>query len=79
MSLRNLSLLGGAAPSSLTSNKGLSLIEMVLIVAGAYFLFNYLSNYKEKSKSNRKAPEAPKTEAPKARTTEAPKTEAPKN
>jgi hypothetical protein len=38
MSLRNLSLLGGATPSSLTSKYSLSLVEMVLIVFGAYLL-----------------------------------------
>jgi len=79
MSLRNLSLLGGATPSSLTSKYSLSLVEMVLIVFGAYLLFNYLSKHKEKrmkSKRNHKEPETPKakvTEAPKAIVTEAPK------
>ena len=42
MSLRNLSLLGGAAPFAKPATE-LSLLEMALIVVGAFLVFRHLS------------------------------------
>ena len=42
MSLRNLSLLGGAAPFAKPATE-LSLLEMALIVVGAFLIFRHLS------------------------------------
>jgi hypothetical protein len=81
-SLRNLSLLGGAAvPSSFQPKEGLSLIEMALIVVGAYLLFKYMSNYKSSRAKSTKAPikvtSAPATPVTSAPATPAAKTSAP--
>jgi hypothetical protein len=82
MSLRNLSLLGGAAPFAKPATE-LSLLEMALIVVGAFLVFRHLSkNDKVKAKVSKakaavKATVAPIIKAVTAAVTKAPSTTAP--